>query len=153
MNAWIFDVDGVLSNLEARKIIEPSILPSVAKILTQGNLVAFNTGREPLWVKEHVISPLTPYLSDSKLLEHIFIAGEKGGVWEQFGQEETIDAELVLPASLRDKIRKLIANEYSDCMFFVQRKKTMISIEMLPEVSFSYFHTRQEELTPALQKY
>lgn len=43
--AWIFDVDGVITSLQGKKVTEPQILDHIAKKPEAGEPVAFNTGR------------------------------------------------------------------------------------------------------------
>lgn len=152
-SAWIFDVDGVLTNLLQKKVTEPTLIPCLAKILEQGDLLACNTGRNLAWVKEKVFSPLEKELSDKSLLQHIFIAGEKGAVWQQLGHEETIDHALTVPLLFQEKVKKLVQDEFSDAMFFDEGKQTMISLEIKNDVSLAYFAARQAEMLVVLEKY
>jgi len=153
MKAWVFDVDGVLSNLQTRQVSEPTLLPTLVKILEQGDRIAFNTGRTTIWIEERVLTPLKKLLSDHSLLKHIFLASEKGGVWKEEDKERVIQEELIVPSSIKDKVRKIVAQEFSDSMFFDEPKKTMITLEKLPEVDFAVFEQRQHELSPILKRF
>ena len=153
MNAWIFDVDGVLSNLEARSIIEPSLLPSLSLILQQEDLLACNTGRDNEWVKRQVLQPLENSGVSSSLLKDVFLSCEKGGTWQEADKDLEVNTDFSLPSNLFQQINKLISEEFSDSMFFDSAKRTMVSIEMRKDVTIDYFQERQKELHPILIKF
>lgn len=152
MRAWIFDVDGVLTNLQTRDISQPTILSSLLQILTAHDLLTFNTGRDIAWVQRTILDHLQKMLPDPTLLSHSFIAGEKGGTYQQYGMEEEIATDLIVDQKIVENIKKLIHDEFSDCAFFDEGKKTMVSIEMRRDTSPEVFALRQQELIPALKK-
>lgn len=153
MNAWIFDVDGVLSNLVERQMTEPVLSSSLRKILEQGDLLAFNTGRGAEWVQERILKPLEEFGVNPSLLHDVFIAGEKGGAWQEADKELQIYESFVLPPLLLEKIKKLISDAFSDSMYFDESKRTMISIEMRKDFPIDVFSERQKQLHPVLTKY
>lgn len=151
--AWIFDVDGVLSNLEARTVVEPSLLSSLAKILLQGDLLACNTGRDTEWVHRQILEPLEAMGVPPTLLKDVFLSCEKGGTWQEGDKELELNEHFALPPDLVQKIHTLISQEFSESMFFDEAKRTMISIEMRKDVSIDFFLGRQKELHPLLITY
>ncbi len=153
MNVWIFDVDGVLSNLLTREISQPTLFSSLLTILTRGDLLTFNTGRGTAWVQRNILTHLETMLPDPSLLRNCFIVGEKGGTYQQYGQSEEIVSRLTVDPILREKIQTLVQQEFSDCAFFDEDKKTMISVEMRKDVSLEYYAQRQNELLPTLEKF
>jgi len=153
MNAWIFDVDGVLSNLDARGIVEPSLFPSLERILLQGDLLAFNTGRDTVWVRRHILEPLEKMGVDASLLKDVFLACEKGGTWQEADQEVQLNDAFVLPPLFVEKIKNIITDEFSDVMFFDDGKRTMISVEMKKGIARELFTPRQQELHQIFVKY
>src|SRR3990167_214820 len=97
--AWIFDIDGVVTNPTKKKVKKLQILDHIAKRLQQGEPVIFNTGRSLPWTIERV--------NDKRVLENLFAAGEKGGTWLTFGQDGKIqqhkDGSISIPSSLQQK--------------------------------------------------
>lgn len=152
MNAWIFDVDGVLSNLETRDITEPSLFPFLKKILLQGDLLAFNTGRDTVWVRRHILEPLEKMGVEFSLLKDVFLACEKGGTWQEADKDVYIHESFVLPSLFVEKVKKIIDDEFADVVFFDISKKTMISIEMRKGISLDVFTPRQRQLHDILAR-
>lgn len=149
--AWIFDVDGVLTNLGAREITQPILFPSLAQIIDNHNLLAFNTGRDARFVKSRIINHLA--LHTKSPLKDIFIASEKGGVWQEADKAPQINETFALPPAFVEKVKLLITQEFADCVFFDETKRTMISIEMIVNTPLHYFTPRQKRLNEILTMY
>ena len=49
MKAYLFDVDGVLNNMENRKISKPEIIVHLVGLLQKGSPIGFISGRGLLW--------------------------------------------------------------------------------------------------------
>src|SRR3989338_2055506 len=132
--SWIFDIDGVVTNPTEKKIKKLQILDHIAERLQQREPVIFNTGRSLSWVIEKVLNPLIKKIKDKKLLENLFIVGEKGGTWLTFGRDGKIqqhkDSSISAPTSLQQKIKNLVKRKYLHSMFYDETKQTMISVEM-----------------------
>ena len=88
--AWIFDIDGVVTNPSEKKVGEPEILVHIVNKLKIKEPVAFNTGRSLPWLIERVINPLLNMVEDKSILENFIAVGEKGGAWLTFDKEGTI---------------------------------------------------------------
>ena len=56
MIAWIFDVDGVLTNPTEKKIVELQIFDKLIEILKSGDIVGLNTGRSLVFVMIFITS-------------------------------------------------------------------------------------------------
>lgn len=154
-HAWLFDVDGVITNPEQKRVTEPKILDEIAKRLEKGEPVALVTGRSIDFMKDRVISPLKKKIADPNLLQNFLAMGEKGGVWITYenGQpQEHIDDHISVPQDLKDQVRGLIEEEFSDLMFYDETKKTMISTEMKDNTSVENYHKRQTELNRKLEE-
>jgi len=54
--AWIFDVDGVITNNETRTVVETEILQIIIAMLKNDQPVALNTGRSLAWTIENVVN-------------------------------------------------------------------------------------------------
>lgn len=142
MIVLIFDVDGVITNPQEKKITEPEILDEIIKRLTNGKPVALNTGRSLSWMIEKVIDPLMKKIEDKAILKNFFTVGEKGGTWAEFDNQgnliESKDENISVPDNLK--------NNYSDCMFYDESKLTMISTEMKDGHSLEDYKKKQKML-------
>ena len=82
-----------------------------------------------------IINPLRERVSDVSILQNLAAVGEKGGTWITFDEagdmHEGKARELSVPEELKERVRKLIAEKYSDSMFFDETKETMLSTEMI----------------------
>src|SRR5690606_14580858 len=93
--AYVFDVDGVLTNPETKQIERPAILAELVRRLNRGLPITFNTGRSLVF-----LNPILKYLEDTiatqAALQQIIAVGEKGATWitydEQGHRQEVVDA-------------------------------------------------------------
>jgi hydroxymethylpyrimidine pyrophosphatase-like HAD family hydrolase len=154
MNAYIFDVDGVITNPSLKKVEQTEILHKIVHLLEQNNFVALNTGRSLAWVLERVINPMLLLITDKSILTNFFAVGEKGGTWISFNQEgemkRHLDISISVPKKLQDTVRTLIENEYSKSMFYDESKETMISTEMNDGYAIEEFGKYQKQLTTTM---
>ena len=155
-HAWLFDVDGVITNPEQKRVTEPRIIDEIVKRLESGEPVALVTGRSIDFMRERVIDPLIQRVGDLSLLQNFLAMGEKGGVWVTYNQDgepqEHIDENISVPRQLQDEVRKLIEQEFSDLMFYDESKKTMISTEMIDGTKLKDYHQRQKMLNQKLEE-
>ncbi len=150
MIAYIFDVDGVITNPSLKLVEHKEILQKIANLLSSNNLIALNTGRSLSWVNERIIPPLLEYISAKITLKNLFAVGEKGGTWFNFDDNGTIqfhkDESISVPFDLQEKIKELISNSFSETMFYDDTKETMISTEMRDGLSIDEYKKSQKEL-------
>jgi hydroxymethylpyrimidine pyrophosphatase-like HAD family hydrolase len=154
-NAWLFDVDGVLTNPAEKRVMHPEIFDEIIKRLEKGEPVGLNTGRSIDFVAENILAPLEERVTDKTLLNNVFAIGEKGGVWITYKdgeRTEEIDQEITVPAKLIEETRRIVEEDFSDIMFFDDTKRTMISVEMQKSADLQVFGKRQAELIEALKK-
>lgn len=152
--AWLFDVDGVITNPVKKTITEPEILDELLKRLQRNEIIGLNTGRAIEFVKAQVLKPLEDKVEDKNLLDNIIAVGEKGGVWITYvngERAEEIDPEIKVPDELREKIHTLVDFEHSKTMFYDVSKRTMITVEMKKGVSLETYHEDQEILAKKIQ--
>ena len=154
--AWLFDVDGVITNPQQKKVTEPQILKEIAKRLELNQPVALVTGRSLDFMKARVINPLAKILKDNKSLQNFLAVGEKGGVWISYdsnshGSEE-IDKSISVPQALQEEVRSLVENKFPETMFFDETKRTMISTEMKDGISLNNYHAQQKDLCAQLEE-
>jgi len=154
--AWIFDIDGVVTNPTDKKVSEPQILVHIANKLKFGEPVAFNTGRSSSWLIERVINPLLEMIKDKSVLQNFIAVSEKGGCWVTFDKDGTMqedkDDSVLVPESLQQQVKKLIDENYSNSMFYDDSKQTMISTEMHDGLSIEEYKKDQNRLIADLKK-
>jgi HAD superfamily hydrolase (TIGR01484 family) len=154
MNAWLFDVDGVLTNPAEKRIVESQIFDEIIARLKRNEPIGLNTGRSIDFVIEQVLNPLEARIEDKKLLDGIIAIGEKGGVYityEDGKRIEHIDEQIKVPNDLEIAVRKLTKSDFSETMFFDETKKTMISVEMKHGEDLEKFHLTQQKLVEKLK--
>ena len=132
--AYIFDVDGVITNPSLKKVEHKEILLKLAKLL-ENNIVALNTGRSLSWLIDRVINPLLEISDNYKNFENFYAVGEKGGTWLEIDKDGKIikfrDESISIPDKLKIKVEELVEAEFSNTTFYDDSKETMVSTEML----------------------
>ena len=153
-NAWLFDVDGVITDPQEKKVLEEGLFEQIISRLEAGEPVAFNTGRDLGFVQEKVIDELLKR-TDKKKLQNLFAVAEKGALWAAFGpdgrEKESIDESISVPEEVKNRVRDLVKQKFSDCMFYDETKRTMISIEMNHNGDLEEFSVKREELLEDLE--
>jgi HAD superfamily hydrolase (TIGR01484 family) len=153
--AWIFDVDGVLSDPE-HKTIDDKFIDFILHKLAKGEPVALNTGRSIDWVIEKLVHPLLEKTDDKTIIARFFVVGEKGGTWMKYDSEGNMhrnkDDSFRLSAELRERMKNMVEEKFSDCVFLDDTKETMISIEMKTSYHVEKFAERQKDLNAEMKK-
>ncbi|MDZ4228096.1 MAG: hypothetical protein U1E54_02515, partial [Candidatus Levybacteria bacterium] len=151
----IFDVDGVITNPQEKKVTEPEILNEIIRRLKREEIIALNTGRSIEWVKNRVLKLLIEKVKGEKILQNLLTVGEKGGTWAEFDNQgnliENKDENISVPNSLKSEVRNVINNKYSDSMFYDESKLTMISTEMKDGHSRKDYKKKQSTLSTDLK--
>ena len=153
--AFLFDVDGVITNPVEKKVTEPELFDELAKLLSNGIPVTLNTGRSLSWMLDKVIKPLEEKIKDKSQLANFLAVGEKGGSWMSYenGQWQThVDESISVPKSLQDQVRTLIETDFLDSMFYDESKLTMISTEMIDGFDNTVFSQRQKTLEERMRE-
>lgn len=153
--AFLFDVDGVITNPVEKKVTEPELFDELGQLLSNGIPVTLNTGRSLSWMLDRVIKPLEAKVQDKSQLANFLAVGEKGGSWISYenGDWQTqVDESISVPKSLQDRIRLLIEEEFADSMFYDESKLTMISTEMIDGYDNALFSHYQRALQTRMQE-
>ena len=129
-------------------------MDEITLLLLKGEPVALVTGRSLDWLIDRVVGKFKERIDDIKLLNNFFVVGEKGGVWGVFENgrlHRDLDKQRAIPKSMRDRVKQLVEDKFSDVMFFDSTKQTMITVEMNEGVSEKKFKSRQDELNRELE--
>jgi len=153
--AWLFDVDGVLTSPELKRITQPGLYKELIKRLRRGEPVGLNTGRSLSFLTE-LLHPLEVQLIDKRLLRYVVALGEKGGVRLDYGLSgehvPDVDSSIDIPKDLQAQVRALAdESRFSICMFFDRTKQTMISLELREGCLIEEFESRQREVVDRLR--
>src|SRR6185437_14625306 len=104
MNAWIFDVDGVIVNPASWKIEELGIIDEITKKIIAHDPVIFISGRGVVFQHNTIISLVQKCLENlslpASLLENVYLSGEFGGTSISYTHgklQENTNQSLILP--------------------------------------------------------
>lgn len=140
--ALLADIDGPISNPDAKAIINPRIVPAIVSLLNNSTPVVFNTGRSADFVQRNVFKPLLEAEPNNLHLLHGVC--EKGAVWLSLDDNGDVwhflDETIAVPKDLQPKTRSLIDEKYAGAMFYDETKETMISVERRPDVDHDMYH-------------
>jgi hypothetical protein len=138
----LFDVDGPIASPVTRSIAIPSIIDDLVLLAASGVPIAFITGRSDAFIRDEVVTPLLAAgLADALAVEgtRMFGVFEKGASWTPVTAaglgDVVVDESVALPAAVVDEIRRLVASDFSDTMFFDETKRAMISVEQRTDVA------------------
>lgn len=149
-SAYLFDIDGVLTDPVEKRVVEEGLYGEIIKRLQKGEPVGLITGRSNVFMLDRIINPLRERVSDVSILQNLAAVGEKGGTWITFDEngvpQEGKSKDLSIPEELKERVRRLIAEKYSDSMFFDETKQTMLSTEMIDGYDLADYHMKQKEL-------
>lgn len=151
--AFLFDVDGVITNPVEKKVIEPELFDELAKLLSNGIPVALVTGRALPWVVEHVVTPLTNLIENKSIFDRFFVSGEFGASqirWKNGEIYHLVDNTIALPEGLVHELKEA-AKPYTDTQHIDPDKETMVSIEMNDGLMVEQFKPEQLKLAKALE--
>ena len=147
----LLDVDGPIASPVTRTIATPSIVNDLILLAGANVPIAFITGRSADFIRDEVIAPLVA----AGLPEGLRMYGvcEKGAVWFPISPagmgEVVIDASVAFPQAVVDEVRQLVAERFSDTMFFDTTKRAMISVEQRTDVDSATYLAAQPAFNEA----
>lgn len=153
--AWLFDVDGVLTHPEEKRVTEPELFKEIKKRLKRNEPVALVTGRALDWLVDRVVTPLEAQVSNKQILENFYVSGEFGGAsmtYQNGTRELLVNQEISVPEQVINKAWQITKREFPDSMFWDKDKKTMVSIEMVDGFSVNEFKKPQRQLGEKLRQ-
>ena len=146
----LLDVDGPIASPISRTIAEESIVSDLVTMAAAGIPIAFITGRSDTFLREQVMTPLfAAGLADALAGDdaRMFAVFEKGAAWSAITAdgmaEVTVDKTVALPDAVVDDVRRLVAADFADTMFFDETKRAMISVEQRTDVDSATYQTAQ----------
>ncbi len=146
-NIWVFDIDGVITDPVTKKVLNPQIIATIEKRLSQKIPVCFNTGRSAQWIKETII----PHFNPKTSLELLYCSCEMGEVSLEYDSRnsphETIYHHNLIPAELKATIREIVLSSYDETMFVDETKKSILTIEMKDGLSQDVYEEHQSRLS------
>lgn len=152
MDAYIFDVDGVITDPQTRVIKHPEITSIIIKLLQNQNPVAFISGRTLVWLKQRIINVLENFAKTNNLpleiFKHMYVSGEFGTCETLFknGQfSEIKNPNFVLKKELVANAKKATQN-FSDIVFIDKEKQTHFTCEVYEDVPVSEFSKIEHEI-------
>ena len=159
MNAYIFDVDGVLNNMQTRKITKPEVIPLLVSLLQNGSPLSFISGRGLLSLRSQVIKLIEEYVDkhptlDKHILDQIYVSGEFGGVscvHVNGVRHEAINHDLIIPEEIRRGLH-LIAFQYADYAFVATEKQTVFTVVGNPELKEEEFQQQKKTIIDDFKK-
>lgn len=133
--AFIFDVDGPLTDPHEHKVVHKELPSMVAEILDMGLPVGLNTGRGVNWAIDNFVELVKPHVKDPSSLSNLIVIGEMGGTWATF--DKTGEAvhnksrQLTMSQELKDSIEEFVEQDrYRDVVYFDGGRETMASVIM-----------------------
>jgi hydroxymethylpyrimidine pyrophosphatase-like HAD family hydrolase len=151
---YVFDLDGVITDPKNSEV-NTTAVDHLHGLLKKGELVAINTGRSYAWVQDNLLQYLAADKA-SPVLDHLFIACEKGGESLQWRTDDfqLQTSRFALPPetyNLSKKIFQQISHNLTT-MFWDDTKRTMATIEKRPQADLETFKAEQQLLTAKLQQ-
>lgn len=153
MKAWIFDVDGVITNLATRKVEHPQIIQQIVGKLEAGEPVGIITGRARPWLSNRVLGEIEKQ-TKSQDLSNLFASPEFGAItinYKEGKRVENIDKALLIPSSLIDACRS-IAGSYKDVFYVDEEKITHFTLAVHKGIDENVFRAKQIELVEKLSE-
>lgn len=158
----IFDVDGVLTHPEKKRVMDETLYDELIDRLRSNQPVTLNTGRSLEWLQQNILTPLlgridgTDDIDKVAILRNLLVVGEKGGTWGTYDNTGAFvtnaSEKLVIPEILKERARELIDQKYAESMFYDETKLTMLSVEMRDGFDQPTFATIQAEFVKDLQR-
>lgn len=157
MYAYIFDIDGVISDIHQRRITHPELTQRIISLL-QNHTVALISGRGLQWIQERITSKFLEYIQsknlNESLLDNLYVSGEFGGcqmVFKHGKPQKIVNANIRLDSDLIIRATE-ISNRFSDIVFIDQEKQTQFTVEMLQNITIDQFAKKENGMALAYQK-
>ncbi|TFC81823.1 hypothetical protein E3T26_15760 [Cryobacterium sp. TMT1-21] len=147
----LLDVDGPIASPVTRTVATPSIITDLILLARANVPIAFITGRSVAFIRDEVVLPLRA----AGLPETMRMYGvcEKGAVWFPITAagigEVVVDDSVALPTPAVEGIRALVADRFSDTMFFDETKQAMVSVEQRTDADHAAYQVAAADFNEA----
>jgi len=150
---YVFDVDGVLSDVFVDKI-DSEILTIIASKIDEGYKVAFNTGRPSQYIYDNVIDPLRGLVSAGASLDNILIVAEMGGQQTTFskGKPKVSPTEFSMTSHDIQAAADIFNRAKHTTVKFESDKPTMVTMSIIKGSDQATFLKERDELHKTLSK-
>jgi hydroxymethylpyrimidine pyrophosphatase-like HAD family hydrolase len=148
MTAFLFDIDGVLTDLDKRQITKPALVNHITSALQAGDIVGLITGRAFSWIEERVLSVI-----DVKN-DNLYVSGEFGGVFATYHkgkQKVHVNKELDLSSEFKKALEE-VAKHYDEFVFVDHAKQTMFTVEASYKNPEEVYRAHKEEIAEDFRK-
>ena len=152
-HAWLFDVDGVITNPETR-IPDSEVVSEIRKKLAAGQPVAIITGRSLEWLDDTLLRDFEAETKDKFTLDNLFASTEFGGMHMDYTggkRNEPREEDQRIPEDVAEEAKRQI-NEARDTVFFDKSKRTTLTAEMNHGLAAEDFKPVGEKLYSSFQK-
>ena len=148
MIAYIFDIDGVITNIDTQDVQEFEIINNISNKLINNFPVALITGRSFEWVEKKVLSLMKDVNKNS-----LFISCEFSGVIVNYKNneiEKTINRIAQVPNNIvREAL--LISKKYNNIITH-ENKKTFLTFRKVTTASLADFQKYQKDFANELSQ-
>src|SRR5215469_4990870 len=121
MKAYLFDVDGVLTDPILKVVTEQDLFAEIILKLQKGNPICLNTGRSTKWLIERFINTFIEKINNKLILQKFTAIGEKGCTWIAFDENGKMlhgkRDDVSIPEEVLEQTKVLVKEKYSDSMF------------------------------------
>lgn len=158
MNAFLFDVDGVLNTMENRTMSKPEIIVHLITLLQKGMPLGFISGRGLLWLRTDLIKVLEKYVDEhptlaKSILDLVYVSGEFGGVTDIHStgiRYESVNKDFVIPSKLHKSLLE-VAQQFHDYVFYDTGKQTIFTLEGNNDITEAEFQDHKQEIVTSLE--
>lgn len=148
MTAYLFDIDGVLTDLDKRQLSKQGIIDHIETKLSEGAIIGLISGRALSWIEKRILSVIRTRS------EQLYISAEFGGMTETFqgGKQHIVtNHDFALPKDLYMNLEK-IGKQFEEYVFVDHGKKTQFTVEATYKKPESVYRSHKKEIGEVLQK-
>lgn len=158
MIAYLFDIDGVLTNPHNTDDVNPAFIPVLVEKLREGTPVGLISGRPLVWEITEVVEKMERYVQehsayDPMILDNLFVSGEFGNtaaIHVEGERQEVVYEEKAIPKSLLPKLEEAI-KPFQEYAAFDSKKRTMFTVYSNGTIPLRIFQQHAKEIVSALQ--
>lgn len=159
MKAYIFDIDGVLTNPHKTDEVNPQLIPLLVAKLNEGKPLGLISGRPLSWEITEVVEKIERYVMENPMfvptiLDNLFVSGEFGStaaIHVEGKRKEIIDQEKALPKELVQKLEE-VTRQFREYAAFDSAKLTMFTVYSNGTVPLHVFKEHKKDIIPVIKQ-